>query len=318
MIPIERLRTAVSAIVWNEFRERARAPWRIVLPLIPLFAVAGAVGAVLVDRVSVPVLIFLMQLTLAVTAVAVFAVSTRYLDRRRSVREYGLRTDRRWAIDLLAGIGVGIAAVAVPSLAGIVTGWYEVSAVLSPGLLGLWVGLALIVAAYLCTGFWEELVFRGVLTANAAEGLRGRLSARHAIAGALVLQALVFGVAHVDQWTAQAPHPAFVLTWMLSGVVFGILYLLSDDLALPIGVHAAINAAEAGLFSETAPAESGVSVIVLIEPVSGSVLFGHGGIMMVSRVLTAGLLGVLWLRYSRESDLDPWSHPAIFVDDARE
>ena len=104
---------------------------------------------------------------------------------------------------------------------------------------------------------------------------------------------------------------------MLSGVVFGILYLLSDDLALPIGVHAAINAAEAGLFSETAPAESGVPVIVLIEPVSGSVLFGHGGIMMVSRVLIAGLLGVLWLRYSRESDLDPWSHPAIFVDDAR-
>lgn len=112
----------------------------------------------------------------------------------------------------------------------------------------------------------------------------------------------------------QAPHPAFVITWILAGLVYGGLYLLSNDLALPIGVHAAINTAEAGLFSGTTPAEGGIPVIVLIEPLTGSILLGHGGLMMLSRTLLAGCLGVLWLWYSRADDLDPWSHPAVGGD----
>lgn len=307
--------TIFSTIVWNESQGRARAPWRIVLPLIPLLVIGPAVAALLIDALPVPALIFASQLTLAITAFVVFAVSTRYLDRGRSIWDYGLRADRRWSLDLLAGFVIGLLAVTIPSLVGIATGWYEVSTTFATNSMALWVGLGFIAIAYLCTGFWEELVFRGVLMSNAAEGLRGWFSRRNVIVAVLILQAVIFGVIHVDQWTVQAPHPAFVVTWILSGFMFGLLYLLSDDLALPIAIHAAINTAEAGLFSQTAPADGGIPVIVLIEPISQSILAGHGGILMISRIFLAAIFGVVWLWYTRQGDLDLWTHPAMFVSE---
>lgn len=129
----------------------------------------------------------------------------------------------------------------------------------------------------------------------------------------VILQAIIFGVIHVEQWMVQAPHPAFVTTWILSGFMLGLLYLLSNDLALPIGVHAAINIAEAGQFSQTPPADGGIPVIILIEPISQSILAGHGGLLMISRTLLAAILGVLWLWYTRKEELDLWTHPAMFA-----
>ncbi|AUX09878.1 CAAX protease family protein [Halalkaliarchaeum desulfuricum] len=207
-------------------------------------------------------------------------------------------------------------AVTIPTLVGIATGWYAVSTTFTTNSMALWTGLAVIVMAYLCTGFWEELVFRGVLMSNAAEGIRGWFSRRNVIIVVLILQAVIFGVIHVDQWTTQAPHPTFVVTWILGGFMYGLLYLLGNDLALPIGVHAAINTAEAGLFSQTAPAEGGIPVIVLIEPISQSILAGHGGILMMSRTVLAAILGILWLWYIREGSLDLWTHSAMRVSDS--
>lgn len=309
--------TPVRLVFWNRSEGRARAPWRIVLPLIPLLVFGAAVAGLLADALALPIpaLVLVAQLTLAVAAFVVFAVSTRYLDRGRSIRAYGLRADRRWCLDLLAGFAIGVLAVTIPSLVAIAAGWYAVSTTFATDSVALWAGLGLIAVAYLCTGFWEELVFRGVLMTNAAEGLRRWFSRPAVLVVALFLQAVIFGVIHVEQWTAQAPHPAFVVTWILAGLVFGLLYLLSDDLALPIGVHAAINAAEAGLFSQTAPAAGGIPVLVLIEPLSHSILAGHGGLLMVSRTLLAAILGVLWLRYAREGTLTPWTHPALSVPD---
>ena len=310
------IRRRVSAVVWNETQDRARAPWRIVVPLIPLFAIVAPIGVVLIDRLPIPVILFVSQLVLAVTAFVVFAVSTRYLDCRRSIWEYGLAVDRQWSGELIAGFAIGVVAVVAPYLLGAATGLYEVSTALSPGAVGLWLGLLLLVLGFLCTGFWEELFFRGVFMTNAAEGLRGRFSKRHAIVVALVLQAVVFGVLHVEAWATQAPHPAFVLTWILSGLVFGVLYLLSDGLALPIGVHAAVNTARDGLISEVTPAESEMAMLFFAEPVVRSPAFGHGGVMMVSQTLLAAFLGVLWVRYATDSKLDLWRHPSFFVTDA--
>lgn len=308
--------TILSTIGWNDSEGRARALWRIVLPLIPLLIFAAALGALLVERdLPIPALIFVTQLALALAAFVVFAVSTRYLDRGRSIWDYGLRADRRWSLDLFAGFVIGILAVTIPSFLGIATGWYAVSTTFATNSMALWAGLGLIVMAYLFTGFWEELVFRGVLMTNAAEGLRGWFARRNTIVVVLVLQAVIFGVIHVDQWTVQAPHPGFVVTWILGGLMFGLLYILSNDLALPIGVHAAINTAEAVLFSQTPPTEGGVPVLVLIEPISESILVGHGGLLMISRTLLAAILGTLWLWYARRGDLDPWTHPAMFVSE---
>lgn len=92
------------------------------------------------------------------------------------------------------------------------------------------------------------------------------------------------------------------MTWILTGIVFGLLYLLSGDLAFPIGVHASLNIGLTGLFVRTDIAGSGaLSAITRIEPTIQSPLFEYGGIIEGSVVLTVGILAGLWLWYSRDS-----------------
>ena len=88
---------------------------------------------------------------------------------------------------------------------------------------------------------------------------------------------------------------------------------ISNDLALPIDVHGTGDAAQASLISTTAPADSGWSVLVLVEPASEAILLGHGGVMMVSTTVLVLVFGVGWLRYVREESLELWEHPSFFV-----
>ena len=300
-------------LVWNEAQNRVRAPWRILAPVLPMLGVGVIVSTILFDRVSVPVLITATQVTLAIAMVAALAVTTRYLDRGRTVWQYGLRADQRWVRDLLVGFALAAGAVAIPYLVGVTIGWYDVSATFVAGHVSFWAGLVLVVIAYLGTGIWEEVFFRGVFMVNVAEGIRRWLSPKRTLIVVLIVQSVIFGVIHVEQWSVQAPHPAFVATWILAGFVYGVLYLLSNDLALPIAAHAGGNAAGASLISATDPAASGWGVLVLVEPASDAILLGHGGAMMFSANVLVLAFGIGWLRYTREEPLELWDHPAFFV-----
>lgn len=305
----------VATLVWSEEQDRVRAPWRILVPLIPVLLISLGVSLALGDVLPVPAFMFVVQLTTALAALVFVAASTRYLDHGRSIWEYGLEVDRRWVKDVLAGFGIGLLGVTIPFLIGISVGWFEVAAVFDSGTSALWVGLVLIVLAYLCVGFWEELLFRGVFLTNAIEGLRGRFSPRWAVVGGLMVMALSFSVIHINQLELLR-HPAYLLTWIVSGIMFGVLYLLSGDLALPIGIHASFNTGYTVLFVRADIAGIGVfPALTRIEPAIQSPLFAYGGVIEASAFLTAGILAVLWLWYSRDSDLGLWIHPAIVISE---
>lgn len=53
----------------------------------------------------------------------------------------------------------------------------------------------------------------------------------------MVVSPLVFGLAHFE----QPQGPVFVLTWILAGVVFGLVDIFSGHLALVSGGHAMFN-----------------------------------------------------------------------------
>ncbi|MCZ2860859.1 CPBP family intramembrane metalloprotease [Blastococcus sp. VKM Ac-2987] len=82
---------------------------------------------------------------------------------------------------------------------------------------------------------------------NAADGLRRWLSPRRAVAGGVAVSSIVFGLDHLG----QAEIPAFILTWILAGVVFGVIYVYSGNLALVIGAHATYNITYNAGFSRT-------------------------------------------------------------------
>lgn len=233
----------------------------------------------------------------AATALAIIQLSGRFLDAGRSVVDYGLAVDRAWLRDVVAGFGIGLAGVSIPVLVGLAVGWFEVTAVFDPGDLGVGTGIALIVIATLCTGVWEELLARGVILTNAAEGLQTWLSPRYAIVGGVTISALLFGVAHAG----QPENPLFLLTWVLAGVVLGVLYVLSGNLALVIGIHWSFNVAYQAVFIRTDVNPEEFSAIFRIDLATRSPLFGFGGVVEVAAWFSVLVLGVLWLLYSRDT-----------------
>jgi membrane protease YdiL (CAAX protease family) len=102
------------------------------------------------------------------------------------------------------------------------------------------VGFAVTVLLFLAVGVGEEVLFRGYLMTNLAEGLNGLgpLGPRGATALAAVLSSLAFGAAH-------SANPSATLRSGLNIAAVGLFlagaYVVTDDLGIPIGVHVTWN-----------------------------------------------------------------------------
>ena len=132
-------------------------------------------------------------------------------------------------------------------------GWWSPSDVLvNPDSLASVLPWLTPLAASLQAGFWEECLFRAVPLAGAAL-IGDRFGNRRAwIAGAFVLQILVFGAGHAA-YPAQ-PSYARVVELIVPSTIFGLLYL-RFGLLPAIVVHFAFNAVLFGipLFLSSAP-----------------------------------------------------------------
>jgi uncharacterized protein len=187
-------------------------------PVIPLAsAVAGLLGAVL----------------------SVW-LAGRFLDRR-SFSDFGFHLGGGWALDLLFGMALGGLLISVVFFAELELGWVEiVGAFETLGTGGPFaLSLLLPVAMYLCIGISEETVFRGYQLKNAAEGLnQPALGPRGAVLAAWVLSSIFFGLLHADNPGATLVS---TLNIVLAGLMLGFGYVLSGELAIPIGLHITWN-----------------------------------------------------------------------------
>jgi membrane protease YdiL (CAAX protease family) len=168
------------------------------------------------------------------TAAVILAVDLAYrgyvrLVERRPADELGLR-------GALAELGWGAALGAALIAATIGTLWevgdYQVEAING------WRAPAGVLVLAILSGYTEEIVARGILFRITEEALGTWL--------ALALSAALFGFAH-----ALNPNATFVSSAMIgleAGVLLGIGFVLTRRLWFAIGLHAAWNFAEGGLF----------------------------------------------------------------------
>jgi hypothetical protein len=112
-----------------------------------------------------------------------------------------------------------------------------------------------------CAAFTEEIIFRGIVQKNLLKLMR--------VPGAIILQALIFGVIHFDFYQGSY---AFIL-----GLVIGIIYLWYDSVWVPIVMHAAFNSASVMLshIAGDNPINAGIFMII-----TGAALFISAGFMM--------------------------------------
>jgi membrane protease YdiL (CAAX protease family) len=242
---------AARAVVWNAEAGRPRAPVRLaghagllVAASVVLAVLLVAAGGRAVLSPDGPLGTLAVNVALAGGgAVVATLVAARLLDRR-PLSGLGLGLDRAWGRDLAAGLALGVALQAGVFVTSLAAGWTTVEGVGGPDVAGALLAGAALMA---WVGLYEELLFRGYYLVNLAEGLLAlpRVDARRGLLAAAALTALAFGGVHAANPGATALSTVLVAVY---GISLAAGYLLTGDLALPVGFHAAWNYAQAFVF----------------------------------------------------------------------
>jgi membrane protease YdiL (CAAX protease family) len=230
---------------------RLRAGWRLLFQFLLNDAGISLLGFVVLAAAALsgdagrppP---YLLYTGAALVAAASVCFCGRSLDGR-PFSGFGLRLDRAWWSDLGFGLLLGASLMTGIFLLQLALGWVTVTgsfvatnggaffpAILAAGVL------------FVCVGFYEELVSRGYQLTNLAEGLNGvGVGPGGAIVLAWILSSALFAVLHLSNPSASALG---TLNIFLAGMMLGAGYVLTGQLAIPVGLHVTWNLFQGNVF----------------------------------------------------------------------
>ncbi len=301
---------------WNGRQGRLRTLWRLVIQALLLqagtiafgivFGVLLAVGRLLGRSGGGPLVpqpcFWLVDAAIAPAGiVASVWLAGRYLDHRRFA-DFGFHLGRRWWLDFGFGLALGAILMAGIFLVERAAGWVTVKGMLvtsAPGQ-SFVPAILLSLAAFLAVGIYEELWARGYQLHNLAEGLNGRtLGPRGGLLLAWAISSALFGALHAGNPNATAASTASL---MLAGLFLGLGYILTGELALPIGLHIGWNLFQGNVFGfPVSGIDAGPTLIAIAQ--DGPALWTGGafgpeaGLMGIGAILVGSGLIVAWLRW---------------------
>ena len=228
-------------------------------------------------------------------------VAGRFLDRR-PIRDFGLRLNGGWWLDLAFGLTLGAMLMTGIFVVEVFFGWVSIERAFVSNLPGtpFWISLLLPVAFFLCVGVYEELFSRGYQLLNMAEGFNYPfLGPRGAIVVAWIITSGIFGVLHLGNPNATLLS-AFNIT--LAGLLLGAGYVFTGQLAIPIGLHITWNFFQGTVFGFPVSGLSPIGATFLATEQGGPDLWTGGafgpeaGLMVPITILAGVLLIALWVR----------------------
>lgn len=259
--------------------------------VVQLLLVAAGASTEIGDPFSSP------HLASFATAVAFALVYVLYvlLVEWRPVRELSLKGA---LVELLAGcfLGAGLFTLTIVSIWA--TGGYDVAG---------WNGVMAAAPALslsLGSGFAEEILVRGVIFRITEEGL--------GTWAAIVLSSALFGLAHARNPNVTAV--SIIAIALEAGVLLAAAYVLTRRLWLAIGVHAAWNFVQGGVFgvAVSGHAMGGLLNARLTGPdfLSGGEFGAEASVFAVVYCLAAGVFLLYRARGLKRFLAVPWRRPA--------
>lgn len=288
----------ITTLFWNSER-RLRAGWRILLFILMFIGFSIVVQEIVkwacggVPKTTEYMRSAILFSIVAVSATLAVVIARRLLDRK-SVLSLGLKLDRNAAADTLFGFvlsGLMAAAVFGVMLAfGLIEfhglNWGNADEQLG-WLAAMSLGpLAIMFLVDVVVGWWEELVFRGYLLQNFAEGMGWRL--------AIGVSCLLYGLIHMSNPNAG---------WLSGAIIvfFGFLriygYLCTKQLWLSFGMHVGWNFFQGPIFGY--PASGHDTVTLVSQSPSGPAYlsggaFGPEGSILIIPILGLALVAMNW------------------------
>jgi membrane protease YdiL (CAAX protease family) len=328
----------IKTIFWNDEQQRLRAFWRLTAQLIALagialllqtglglvaFGVLMAQENIALEQLSNPQVTqeilgaqavqqfvlespFMMTLyTLAMLLACVLSIwpAAHFLDRR-PFADFGFHLDKDWWMDFGFGLSLGAFLMLIIFLVEFAFGWVTVSGTFVTRNPGAPFPLAILppLFTFLAVGFYEELFSRGYQLQNLAEGLNWpAIGPGAAIVIAAVLSSAVFGVLHVAN-----PNSSAISTFNIfvaGALPLGVGYLLTGEMAIPIGVHITWNFFQGNVFGfPVSGVDFSSATFVAVEQAgprlwTGSVFGPEAGLVGLGAMLLGGLLTILWVRW---------------------
>ncbi len=155
--------------------------------------------------------------------------------------------------------------------------------------------------SYVLVGIYEELFSRGYQLKNLAEGLRF-VGPRGAVLAATLLSSAVFGILH-----AANPNATLLSTvnLVVAGFFLATGYVLTGELAIPIGLHISWNLVQGNVFGFPVSGTGARAATVIAIQQQGPALwtggaFGPEGGLLGLVIMLAGIaLTVAWVRWRR-------------------
>ena len=295
----------LSPIAWNARERRLRAGWRLLVFLLMLVLVAvveGRVRAGLAGRLPDLYDGLVRALVFAVLIAIVLHLASRVLDHR-PFSDYGFHFSRKWWTDLGFGLVLGALLLFGVLALELAMGWANVTGSFAPSPGQPFIATILVgVVAVAAVAFGEEASYRGYPIKNLAEGL-----ARPwwGIVIAVVIPAVFFGLAHSTNENA---------TWLTTfnivifGLLFGTGYVLTGELALPIGLHFGWDFVQGFVFGVVAEGKHYGSVLVLADDSSATLWTGQpygveGGLLGTAAFIAGILATFVWARSQHHTTL---------------
>jgi membrane protease YdiL (CAAX protease family) len=279
---------------------RIRATWRVLMAW-PLLPVVGSLVALVMPVLGLRGMIPGGPLQ-GIIFLGILVLWAGFIDRR-SLAEYGVSLSAAWAQRLLLGFAVVVGVWSAWHGIAIELGWMRIEWSMSAPQGD--VGLRLIGALVsLAINTWvQDVVFFSIVLVAAAQGLRSRdINPRRAVLGGWLVAGAFFTAIH------GTPTALDFSGTLVSGLVFGLLYAHTGELALTIGVHWGSSYAAGFVFPRVSAAQQGASIFQVTE--LGPLAKG----MEVPLVLypVTYLLLVLWIRLisgdlSIETELVEWT-----------
>jgi phosphoglycolate phosphatase-like HAD superfamily hydrolase/membrane protease YdiL (CAAX protease family) len=220
-------------------------------------------------------------------------------DRRR-FSEFGLKLNPGWWRNFWFGAGLGAVLITLIFLLEWSAGWVQPRAFFVSDFADLPFLVALLIplGIFVCVGVYEELFSRGYQLTNLAEGLSGAaLTPSLALILATVISSAFFGLLH-----ALNPNATLLSTLniTLAGIFLATGYLLTGDLAIPIGLHISWNFFQGNVFGfPVSGASFRFASLIQIQQsgpawVTGGTFGPEGGLIGTISSLIGILLIMLW------------------------
>lgn len=334
------LHPSIKTVFWNSDEGRLRALWRLVvhgalLALVALGPVVlvgeslnaarkrGILFAGVHDELFDKVVNLIVGPLFTVMVVVSVWLAGRLLDRRRFTG-FGVHLGRDWWIDLGFGLALGAVLMGLIFAVEWAAGWVVITGTLQTTSPNLPLSLALIFSLVkaMCVGTYEEFVSRGYQLTNIAEGLNGfgRVGRRGAVLLSVLMTSLIFGALHGATPNAT---PTSLLALSLNGILLAAGYVVTGELAIPIGLHMGWNLFEGTVFGFPVSGDKEPASVLAIRQggptsITGGAYGPEAGMLGAAAMVAGVLLICVWarLRHGRLSIAGRLAVP-LFARDPR-